>query len=120
MNFIKEKESALKNKEKVLCASCTRNTTEPIKVTVSTIQSSPLYCCHTYASFERGSNENHNRMIRCFLPKGTKQITTQAVSKIEIWMNVIQEKCLSIRHQLRCLFEIFLYYRFMKRKNIVQ
>ena len=47
----------------------------------------PVYYCHAYASFERGSNENHNRMIRRFLPKGTKQTTAEAVSKIEIWMN---------------------------------
>ncbi|MBB5888188.1 IS30 family transposase [Lactovum miscens] len=43
----------------------------------------PVYYCHAYASFERGSNENHNRMIRRFLSKGTKQTTVQAVSKIE-------------------------------------
>ncbi|MBB5888660.1 IS30 family transposase, partial [Lactovum miscens] len=42
----------------------------------------PVYYCHAYASFERGSNENHNRMIRRFLPKGTKQTTVQAVAKI--------------------------------------
>ncbi|MBB5888076.1 IS30 family transposase, partial [Lactovum miscens] len=48
--------------------------------------------CHAYASFERGSNENHNRMIRRFLPKGTKQTTVQAVAKIETWMNQYPRK----------------------------
>ncbi|MBB5888693.1 IS30 family transposase [Lactovum miscens] len=43
----------------------------------------PTYYYHAYASFERGSNENHNRMIRRFLPKGTKQTTALTVSKIE-------------------------------------
>lgn len=30
-----------------------------------------LYYCHPYSSWERGSNENQNRMIRRFYPKGT-------------------------------------------------
>lgn len=29
-----------------------------------------VYYCHPYSSFERGSNENANRIIRRFLPKG--------------------------------------------------
>ena len=29
-----------------------------------------IYYCHPYSSFERGSNENANRIIRRFLPKG--------------------------------------------------
>jgi len=30
-----------------------------------------MYYCHPYSSWERGSNENQNRMIRRFYPKGT-------------------------------------------------
>ena len=37
----------------------------------------------TYASHERGTNENHNRMIRRHLPKGTKKTTKQFVAYIE-------------------------------------
>ncbi|HEY0221749.1 MAG TPA: hypothetical protein VGC17_03000 [Lactovum miscens] len=43
----------------------------------------PVYYCHAYASFER----DHNRMIRRFLPKRTKQTTVEAIAKIETWMN---------------------------------
>ncbi|MBB5888340.1 IS30 family transposase [Lactovum miscens] len=43
----------------------------------------PVYYCHAYARFERGSNKNHNRMIRRFLTKGTKQTKVQVVAKIE-------------------------------------
>ena len=30
-----------------------------------------IYYCHPYSAFERGSNENGNRMIRRKVPKGT-------------------------------------------------
>jgi IS30 family transposase len=30
-----------------------------------------VYYCHPYAAYERGTNENINRMIRRFIPKGT-------------------------------------------------
>ena len=47
----------------------------------------PVYYCHAYASFERGMNENQNRMIRHFLPKGTTKTTSEEVARIEAWMN---------------------------------
>ena len=30
-----------------------------------------IYYCHPYSAYERGSNENGNRMIRRKVPKGT-------------------------------------------------
>ena len=47
----------------------------------------PVYYCHAYASHERGTNENHNRMIRRHIPKGTKKTTKEFVAYIETWMN---------------------------------
>ena len=48
-----------------------------------------IYYCHPYASWERGSNENNNRMIRRFIPKGKDfdNITPEQVQEIEDWMN---------------------------------
>ena len=57
----------------------------------------PVYYCHAYASFERGTNENHNRMIRRFLPKGTIKTTSQEVAKIETWMNNYPRKMFKYR-----------------------
>ncbi len=48
-----------------------------------------LYYCHPYSSFERGTNENINRMIRRFIPKGDDigLYSTEEIRNIERWIN---------------------------------
>jgi IS30 family transposase len=48
-----------------------------------------VYYCHPYSSYERGSNENQNRMIRRWLPKGTSfaSVSKEEVARIEAWLN---------------------------------
>lgn len=48
-----------------------------------------VYYCHAYCSWERGSNENQNKLIRRFLPKGTvfDELTRKEAKKIESWMD---------------------------------
>ena len=48
-----------------------------------------VYYAHPYCSGERGSNENNNRLIRRFIPKGTSidKISEEYVQWIEDWMN---------------------------------
>ncbi|HFN6380964.1 TPA: IS30 family transposase [Streptococcus pneumoniae] len=56
-----------------------------------------IYYAHSYASWERGTNENHNRLIRRWLPKGTKKMTPKEVAFIEKWINNYPKKCLDYK-----------------------
>lgn len=48
-----------------------------------------VYYAHPYRSGERGSNENGNRLIRRFIPKGTDitLITEEFIKYVEKWIN---------------------------------
>ena len=58
-----------------------------------------VYYAHPYRSGERGSNENANRLIRRFIPKGIDitPISEEYIQKIEDWINNYQELCLIIK-----------------------
>lgn len=58
-----------------------------------------IYYCHPYSSYERGSNENLNRMIRRWFPKGTdfRKITAKAIQKVEDWINNYPREILGFR-----------------------
>lgn len=55
-----------------------------------------VWYCHSYAAWEKGSNENHNRMIRRWFPKGTDftKVTKKQVADIQHWMNSYPRKVL--------------------------
>ena len=48
-----------------------------------------VYYAHPYCSGERGSNENNNRLIRRFIPKGTSitEITEEFIQYVQDWIN---------------------------------
>lgn len=55
-----------------------------------------IYFCHPYSSWERGSNENQNRMVRRFIPKGKsmKKFTGKRIVQIEERINSKPRKIL--------------------------
>lgn len=56
--------------------------------TLEKILSTPIYFCHPYHSWEKGSVENTNKFIRKYIPKGNN------ISKYdEEYIKAIQDKC---------------------------
>ena len=66
----------------------------------------PLYFAHAYSPHERGSNENRNRVLRRFIPKGQpiEEITDDELIQINWYLNSRPLKCLNWRTPI----EIFL------------
>ena len=60
------------------------------------------YFARPYASWERGSNENANGLIRWYLPKGTdfRRITPEQIARIEHLLNSRPRKCLGYKTPL--------------------
>ena len=58
-----------------------------------------LYFAHPFSAFERGSNENANRIIRRFIPKGADigTYTLKRIQDIEDWMNRLPRESLAGR-----------------------
>ena len=54
-----------------------------------TLPRTKLYFCHPYSSWERGSNENQNGMIRRKYPKGTdfSQVSQADLEQAQDWLN---------------------------------
>lgn len=58
-----------------------------------------LYYCHPYSSYERGSNENANSIIRRMIPKGTdiSKFSRKYIAGVEAWMNNYPRRILSYK-----------------------
>ena len=66
-----------------------------------------LYFAHPYSSYERGTNENHNGIIRRFIPKGSDigKEKKSTIRKIQDWMNNYPRKILGGKSPLEALIE---------------
>ena len=58
-----------------------------------------VYFCHPFSSYERGSNECQNKMIRRKYPKGTDfgEVPDEEIRKLEEWINNYPRKVLGWR-----------------------
>jgi len=58
-----------------------------------------VYFTHLYSSFEKGTNERHNGLIRRFIPKGNYMSDYNAsdISFIEEWMNTLPRRILKYK-----------------------
>lgn len=67
--------------------------------TNSKIKRTTQYYADAYSSWQRGTNENINKMIRRFLPKGTsfKDLTKEEVQRIENWINNYPRKMFAFK-----------------------
>jgi transposase, IS30 family len=57
---------------------------------------SDVYFAHPYSSWERGTNEKHNGILRRFIPKGKslKDYSNNQIKQITHWMNHLPRKIL--------------------------
>ncbi len=55
-----------------------------------------IYYCHSYAAWEKGGNENYNRMFRRFFPKGTdfSKVSQKEIAEAQAWINHYPRKIL--------------------------
>ena len=57
-------------------------------------KSTEVYYAHPYSSYERGTNEKQNSLVRRFFPKGKSfdNITDEQVAFVENWINNLPRK----------------------------
>ena len=63
------------------------------------ISDTKVYFTHPYSSFERGTNERHNGLLRRFIPKGKwiSHYSHESISRLEDWINGLPRKILGYK-----------------------
>jgi transposase, IS30 family len=74
---------------------------------LSLLLGKPVYFCHPYHSWEKGSVENTNKLIRQYIPKGSdiSQYTDKEVQDIENKLNHRPRKCLDYHTPLEVMMK---------------
>lgn len=72
---------------------------------LSKLLGKPIYFCHPYHSWEKGSVENTNKLIRQYVPKGSdiSQYTDREIQVIEDKLNNRPRKCLRYQTPLEVM-----------------
>jgi IS30 family transposase len=65
------------------------------------------YFSHPYSSWERGTDERHNGLIRRFVPKGKaiKNFSAATIQRIQHWLNKLPRKILGYKTPEECFYE---------------
>lgn len=68
---------------------------------------SQIYFAHPYSSWERGTNERHNGLLRRFIPKGKaiKDLSSGTLQRIQDWVNRLPRKILAYKTPEKCFME---------------
>jgi len=74
-----------------------------------------VYYAHPYSSWERGTNENINKLIRRFIPKGTdiSKVSKAKIKSIERWINEYPRRMFGYRSAI----EMGIYIEFIPISN---
>ena len=88
---------------------------------LSEILGAPVYFCHPYHSWEKGSVENTNKLIRQYVPKRTdiSKLDDQLIKKIESKLNRRPRKCLNYKTPLEVMNENNQFKRFQTVEDFV-
>lgn len=82
---------------KVFCSITADNGSEFSELpTLLQAWGSEAYFAHPYSSWERGTNERHNGILRRFIPKGKslKELSQETIQRIQDWCNQLPRKIL--------------------------
>jgi len=74
---------------------------------MSELIGAPIYFCHPYHSWEKGSVENVNKLIRQYIPKGSdiSRYDNDEIQEIEKALNNRPRKCLNYKTPLEVMLE---------------
>lgn len=69
--------------------------------------SSNVYFAHPYSSWERGTNERHNGLLRRFIPKGKplREVAPATIQRVQDWCNQLPRKILGYKTPQQCFDE---------------
>lgn len=109
LNKIKKIKKIIKNNlNNIIKSISTDNGTEfSAWKDIEKILNTTIYFCHPYASFEKGTNEKHNGIIRYFIPKGNliENYSNEEINNIANWMNNYPRKIFEYKTPIEMLRE---------------